>query len=147
MEKKKEMAIEAFYNGKNCAQSVLTAYVDEFQVDEQLALSMALGFGGGMGKMQKACGAVTGAYMVIGIRNSKVMADLDERKEKTPEMIQAFRKQFCQRHQTDQCVHLLGCDIRTEAGRQIFKENKLKDRVCSKCIESSIVILDQLFKH
>ncbi|MBS2209852.1 C_GCAxxG_C_C family protein [Carboxylicivirga mesophila] len=147
MEKKKEKAIEAFYNGNNCAQSVLKAYADELKFDEEQALALALGFGGGMGKMQKVCGAVTGAYMVIGLHNSKAIADYDERKEKTPEMVQAFRKQFCQRHQTDQCVHLLGCDIRTDAGRQYFNDHRLKDKVCSKCIESSLQILDELFKH
>jgi len=147
MEKKLTTAIDAFYNGNNCAQSVVKAYVEKLKFDEELALEMALGFGGGMGKMQKACGAVTGAYMVIGIYNSKVIVDKVQRKEETPHMIQAFKKAFCQRHQTDQCVHLLGCDIRTEAGQQIFKENHLKDKVCSKCIESSIVILDDLFKR
>jgi C_GCAxxG_C_C family probable redox protein len=146
MEKKVNTAIDAFYNGKNCAQSVLKAYVDELRMDEQQALNLALGFGGGMGKMQKDCGAVTGAYMVIGIRNALFMEDENERKEKTPLMIQAFRKQFCQRHQSDQCVHLLGCDIRTEAGQKYFKDNQLKDKVCSKCIKSSIDILDELFK-
>jgi C_GCAxxG_C_C family probable redox protein len=146
MDKKKETAIDGFFNGNYCALSVLQAYVDELQFDEQQALDMALGFGGGMGKMQKTCGAVTGAYMVIGLRNSRVIKDFDERKEKTPEMIQTFRKQFCQQHQTDQCVHLLGCDIRTDAGRQIFNESRLKDKVCSKCIESSLRILDELFK-
>jgi len=146
MEKKLTIAIDAFYKGNNCAQSVVKAYVDELEFDEQLALDMALGFGGGMGKMQKACGAVTGAYMVIGIYNSRVIDDKAQRKEDTPPMIQSFRKAFCQRHQTDQCVHLLGCDIRTEAGQQIFKENNLKEKVCSKCIESSIKILDDMFK-
>ncbi|WP_430814122.1 C-GCAxxG-C-C family protein [Carboxylicivirga sp. RSCT41] len=146
MEKKITTAIDAFYNGNNCAQSVIKAYVDDLDVNEQQALNMALGFGGGMGRMQKACGAVTGAYMVIGLRNSKVIDDVEECGERTPEMIQSFRKKFCDRHQTDQCVHLLGCDIRTEAGRQIFNENKLKDKVCSKCIESSITILEDLFK-
>ena len=146
MEKKITTAIDAFYNGNNCAQSVIKAYVDELDVNEQQALDMALGFGGGMGKMQKACGAVTGAYMVIGLYNSKAIDDFDKRKTLTPEMIQTFRKEFCQRHQTDQCVHLLECDIRTDAGRQFFTEHKLKDRVCSKCIESSIIILEELFK-
>ncbi|MBK3518545.1 C-GCAxxG-C-C family protein [Carboxylicivirga marina] len=147
MEKKITTAIDAFYNGNNCAQSVIKAYVEDLQFNEDQALDMALGFGGGMGKMQKACGAVTGAYMVIGLHNSKEIQDVDERKTKTPEMIQLFRKQFCQRHQTDQCVHLLGCDIRTEAGQQLFKENNLKEKVCSKCIESSIAILEDMFKQ
>ena len=146
MENKISTAIDAFYSGNNCAQSVVKAYVKELEFDEQQALDMALGFGGGMGKMQKACGAVTGAYMVIGMRNSKFIKDEKEKKKQTPLMIQSFRKQFCQRHQTDQCVHLLGCDIRTEAGQQTFKENNLKEKVCSKCVESSIIILDELFK-
>ncbi|MCG8580451.1 MAG: C-GCAxxG-C-C family protein [Bacteroidales bacterium] len=146
MEKKITTAIDAFYNSNNCAQSVIKAYVEDLGIDEQQALNMALGFGGGMGKMQKACGAVTGAYMVIGLRNSKFINDFERRDEITAEMIQGFRKKFCERHQTDQCVHLIGCDIRTEAGRQTFKENKLKDKVCSKCIESSVVILENLFK-
>ncbi|TRX72469.1 C-GCAxxG-C-C family protein [Carboxylicivirga sp. M1479] len=145
MNKKISLAIDAFYNGQNCAQSIIKAYVNELKFDEQQALDMALGFGGGMGKMQKACGTVTGAYMLIGLRNAKAISDVDERKEKTPEMVRAFREKFCQRHQTDQCVHLLGCDIRTEAGQQTFKEKQLKDKVCSKCIESSINILDELF--
>jgi C_GCAxxG_C_C family probable redox protein len=146
MEKKLTTAIDAFYNGSNCAQSVIKAYVDELKIDEKQALEMALGFGGGMGLMQKDCGAVTGAYMLIGLRNSRVIEDLDKRKDLTREMIQSFRKSFCQRHQTDQCVHLLGCDIRTEAGRKIFDENRLKEKVCSRCIESSLVILEELFK-
>ncbi len=145
MEKKLSTAIDAFYNGNNCAQSVVKAYVDQLEVDEQQAMDMALGFGGGMGKMQKSCGAVTGAYMVIGLHNSKAIEDADKRKEQTPEMIQTFRQLFCQRHQTDQCIHLLECDIRTDAGRQVFVNHKLKDKVCSKCIESSIVILEELF--
>ncbi len=147
MEKRLTTAINAFYNGNNCAQAVIKAYAEELQFDEELALSMALGFGGGMGKMQKVCGAVTGAYMVIGIYNSKLIADKTQHKESIPPMIQAFKKSFCQRHQTDQCGHLLGCDIRTEAGQQIFKTNNLKEKVCSKCIESSIKILDKMFKR
>jgi len=146
MEKKLTIALDAFYNGNNCAQAVVKAYVDELQFDEQLALDMALGFGGGMGKMQKACGAVTGGYMLIGIYNAKHVADKAQLKEVTPPMIQAFKKNFCQKHQTDQCVHLLGCDIRTEAGQKFFKSNNLKEKVCSKCIASSITILDDMFK-
>ncbi len=147
MEKKKEIAIDAFYNGNNCAQSVIKAYINELRVDEEQALDLASGFGGGIGKMQTICGAVTGAYMLIGLHNSRMITDTEERKGKTPEMIQSFKKQFCQRHQSDQCIHLLGCDIQTEAGQQFFKENRLKDKVCSKCIESSIDILGELFNH
>ncbi|WP_430811700.1 MULTISPECIES: C-GCAxxG-C-C family protein [unclassified Carboxylicivirga] len=146
METKIAKAIEAFYNGRNCAQSVLCAYLDTLHFDEPQAMAMALGFGGGMGKMQTTCGAVTGAYMVMGLRNTQVIDDELVRKKETPRMMQLFRDRFRGYHQTDQCVHLIGCDLRTVAGRQYFKDHHLKDKVCSKCITSAISILEDLFK-
>lgn len=146
MEQKIATALEAFYSGSNCAQSVIKAYVSELKFDEQQALDMALGFGGGMGKTQKTCGAVTGAYMIIGLKNASLIDGLENQKKDTPAVIQDYRKLFIQRHQTDQCIHLLSCDLRTEAGQQTFKDQKLKDKVCSKCIESSIKILEDLYK-
>jgi len=146
MEKKREKAIHAFYNGNNCAQSVIKAYEDEFKLQQPQALDMALGFGGGMGKMQKTCGAVTGAYMLIGLHAARSISDQEQLNAEIPKLIQTFRKKFCQFHQTDQCIHLLGCDVRTEAGQATFKALNLKEKVCSKCIESSINILDEMFK-
>ena len=51
----------------NCAQSVLSVFCQEFKLDRNQALRIAMGFGGGMGRTGKTCGAVTGAYMVLGL--------------------------------------------------------------------------------
>lgn len=56
-------AIESFRSGLNCAQAVVTAYADELNFDNNLALSVSCGFGGGMGRLQETCGAVTGYQM------------------------------------------------------------------------------------
>ena len=66
-----EKAIRSFKSGLNCAQAVLTSYSDELKFDNNMALSVACGFGGGMGRLQETCGAVTGSFMVLGIHTVK----------------------------------------------------------------------------
>jgi len=67
MEQKAFLAINSFRSGYNCAQSVLYAFKDDFDFDENLALDISVGFGGGMERLQEKCGAVTGAFMVMGL--------------------------------------------------------------------------------
>ena len=57
---KAEKAINYFKAGYNCAQSVVAAFKDDMGFDENLALEISVGFGGGMGRLQEKCGAVTG---------------------------------------------------------------------------------------
>lgn len=66
---KEEKAEALFASGCNCAQAVFTAFADEFGMDEELARRVACGLGGGVGRMREVCGAVTGAAMVLGMRN------------------------------------------------------------------------------
>jgi len=46
-----EKAIGSFKSGLNCAQAVVSAYADELNFDNNLALSVSCGFGGGMGRL------------------------------------------------------------------------------------------------
>lgn len=64
---KRETAVRYFCEGYNCAQSVLLAFCEDFGLSTQQAASMALSFGGGMGQMRETCGALTGAFMVLGL--------------------------------------------------------------------------------
>ena len=68
MSDRSERAVELFKSGLNCAQSVFTAFADEFGVDEELAKRISCGLGGGVGRMREVCGAVSAAAMVIGMR-------------------------------------------------------------------------------
>jgi C_GCAxxG_C_C family probable redox protein len=141
-----DKAITNFRSGLNCAQSVLTAYTDDMHVDNNLAISIACGFGGGMGRLQETCGAVTGAFMVMGIYNCKKYSDNKDRKEKTYTMVQEFSMRFKEIHGTLDCKTLLKCDLKTEEGHQYMKDNRLSEVVCEKCIADSIRILDDLIK-
>ena len=51
----------------NCAQTVVTSFSEELGIERDLAFKIAMGFGGGMGRTARTCGAVTGAYIVLGL--------------------------------------------------------------------------------
>jgi C_GCAxxG_C_C family probable redox protein len=146
MKNVEEKAIEVFKSGLNCAQAVVTAYSDKLQYDNNLALSVACGFGGGMGRLQETCGAVTGSYMVLGVYNCKKFADNQVRKEKTYAMVQKFSKKFKEINVSTDCIDLIKCDLKTEEGHRFAKENNLFETVCEKCISDSVGIINELIE-
>ncbi len=64
---KADEARELFVEGANCAQAVLLPFARECGLDNETALRLAAGFGGGMGRMREVCGALTGIFMVAGL--------------------------------------------------------------------------------
>ncbi|HEY4787031.1 MAG TPA: C-GCAxxG-C-C family protein [Bacteroidales bacterium] len=144
MNQKKEKAVTSFRSGLNCAQAILMAYVDQLRYDNSLALVLSCGFGAGMGRLQETCGAVTGAFMTLGIYNCQKYTENKDRKEKTYAMIQEFNARFISIHKTTQCAELLKCDLKTPEGQEIFKKGNLTEKVCEKCIADSVDILEEI---
>ena len=62
-----DIATDAFANGYNCAQAVILGYCQGLGLDADSAVKVAAGFGGGM-RMAGTCGALTGAFMAIGLK-------------------------------------------------------------------------------
>ena len=123
--KKRESATQTFSSGSNCAQSVFSAFADDLNIDRNTTLSIASGFGAGMGRTQATCGAVTGAIMVIGMKltaNSDKAEGLNDRiYSKTREFINLFTE----KHGTINCRELIQTDLMTEEGQNYFKENNI----------------------
>lgn len=142
---KSEKAVQTFDGGLNCAQSVLTPFLDKLNIDESTVLKLSSGFGAGMGRLQETCGAMTGAYMVLGLKYGKQQPD-DESKEKVVELIQEFTKRFRAEHKFTNCRELLNADLNTEKGQRYVEENNLHENVCSKCVGNSVKILEDLMK-
>jgi C_GCAxxG_C_C family probable redox protein len=144
METKKEQAIKAFRGGLNCSQAVFTAYSKELEIDNNFALSVSCGFGGGMGRLQETCGVVTGAFMALGVYNFNKYTDNKERKEKTYAMVQDFNAKFIAIHKTAKCSELLRYDLKTSEGQKKVQELNLHEVICEKCIGDAIDILDEM---
>lgn len=64
---REEKAVELFRQGYNCAQSVFCAYADDLGLNLDQAAHLSSSFGGGMGHLGEACGALTGSFMALGL--------------------------------------------------------------------------------
>ena len=62
-----EKAAQYFGNGFHCAEAVATAVLEVIELDPAEASAHATAFGGGFGRtFEEACGALSGALIVIG---------------------------------------------------------------------------------
>lgn len=143
IEERKETALFAFRNGFNCAQAVISGFQD-IVMDYDSAIKLSGGFGGGMGRLQKTCGAVTGSFMVISAFNSGRMDDKDLIKSENQKMIQSFNERFVSEFGSSDCRELIMYDLNTDEGRQKIKVDNLSEKVCEKCIVRSVEIFSEL---
>lgn len=67
---KKELAIQKHDLGYNCCQAVVCSFAEELGIPEEILYRIGEGFGLGMGNKNCTCGAVSGAIMLAGLKNS-----------------------------------------------------------------------------
>jgi len=140
---KKTFAIQQFKSGYNCAQSVVSAFARDLGIEEYTAIRIASGFGGGMGRQQLTCGALTGAYMVIGYLHGMHAPDDDLANEKAAQMIQKFTYDFKGKYGHADCFSLIGVDLNTEEGKKEAEEKNLYELKCEKFILEIVEMLEQ----
>jgi len=134
-------AAATFGEGFSCSQAVLGAYCERFGLEKEQAYKISSGFGGGM-HLDQTCGAVTGAFMVIGLRYGRTRADDIEAKIKTAKMVAEFAEKFRARHGSIACTELIGCNISTQEGFEEAKRKDLFKQLCPKYVVSAAEILD-----
>ncbi|WP_022664934.1 C-GCAxxG-C-C family protein [Desulfospira joergensenii] len=145
MKKSSVVAVDMFLKGYNCAQSVLYAFSEELGLSKETALKISCGFGAGMGRRQKTCGALTGGILVLGMRHGRGVNDGKEAMETTYAKTQELMDQFKAKHGSCICRDLLkGCDLTTEEGQGIFRENDYLTKICKTCVQSVVEILGQI---
>ena len=93
MSAKVEQAVKRFSSGFNCSQAVLSSYSEQLGLDCEKAFKVATGFGGGM-RTSDTCGAVTGAFMALGLKYGNVTAEVQENKTKKYEKVVEFTNRF-----------------------------------------------------
>lgn len=139
-----EKAQDLFLSGYNCAQSVLLSFADDLKFSQEMAQKMSAGFGGGMGKQQETCGAVTGAIMVLGLMKGEEVNNNEDLKAGAYASVKEFIRQFKANYKTTECRDLIGCDLNTPEGAAKFKEENLMEKVCAGCVGKSIQILESM---
>lgn len=139
-----EKAKDLFLSGYNCAQSVVLSFADDLKFSKELAQKMAAGFGGGMGKQQETCGAVTGAIMVLGLLKGEEVNNNDELKSAAYGGVKDLIRDFVAIYKTTQCRELIGCDLNTPEGSAKFKEEKILETICAGCVKKAVEIVEEI---
>jgi len=138
---KVETAVVRFEEGCSCAQAVFSAYAEGLGMDRPTAMKVSAGFGGGMSRLAETCGAVTGAFMALGLKHG---GEEGESREKASQLVREFAARFKQRHGSLVCKGLLACDISTPEGLQTMKDKKLRSGVCTGLVRSAAEIVESL---
>lgn len=141
MEDRIQLAVENFMQGYGCCQSVVAAFADLYGMDKQLALRMAAGFGGGVGRLRMMCGAVSGLVILAGLDSGQTEGSDRAGKSACYKVVQQLLGKFKVRNGSVICAELLGLN-----GQQIAKETHeasernaeyYKKRPCAAKVESA----------
>lgn len=144
---KKDLAAQYHERGYGCAQSVLAPYAPDFGLSEEHALKLGTGFGSGMGRMCEVCGALTGAFMVLGLKYGKVFTDgnrYGNETETTYRLVAELAQKFTARNGSIYCRELIGHDLSDPNERAKVVEAGLFKTTCGKCIRDAMELLEEV---
>lgn len=142
--KKSERAAALFQEGFSCSQAVFATFSEDFGLDRDISLKLSQAFGGGMAHLGEACGAVTGAFMLIGLKYGRTKADDLEARDRTYAKMRQFTDKFKALHCSIQCRCLLGLDIGTEEGMRLAREKNLFQTLCSNYVRNAAEIVEEI---
>lgn len=131
MESRVQKAIENHSKGYNCAQAIVCTYCDLFGMNEEDAFKLSEAFGAGMGNMNGPCGAVSGLYMLAGLKKSSGSIENGMTKSQTYKDVNQLGDEFVEMNKTLICRELKGLD---GTGMK---------RTCSGCIEDAAKLVEK----
>ncbi len=140
-----QKAVDLFKSGCNCTQSVICAYNDLFDIDENTAMRVGEAFGGGMGRLRLTCGAVTGMAMLAGLKDSKGIPKDIATRTKVYDVVQRMAKEFEEKNGSVICGDLLGVNKPRDAGAVPTERSAefYKKRPCIGCIEDCAKLVEE----
>ncbi len=141
---REKRASDTFAQGFSCSQAVLSARCEKYGLDQKTALTIAAGFGGGMGRSAGACGAVTGAISIIGLHAGSDQAGDTASKENTYRIVREFMAGFKEEFGSVNCKELLGCDISTPTGYNQARKQGMFENICPRYVDGALEVLDRV---
>lgn len=147
MGNKGQKAKELFMQGYNCSQAVVGAYAEDLGMDMKTALMVSSAFGGGMGRLREVCGAVTGMFMVLGMKYGYDNPAEDYKRKDLYAKVQEKAKEFQAENGSIVCKELLGLALPKDNGP--FPEARTKayykKRPCPELVEYAADLLEEYF--
>lgn len=141
---KAEEAKKQFEKGFHCAPAVLSTYSEQLGLEKILALKIACGFGAGIGRMGRTCGAVTGALMVIGLKHGQVNLADEESRQRTYTLVKDFVDRFTALYGSIECKELIGYDLSDPGELSLARESGVFRNECPSFVHDSALILEDV---
>ncbi len=116
----------------NCAQAVAAVFAEDLHADSQLLFKTCEGFGSGMGNMEGTCGALVGAIMAAGLKNSDGDLENPCTKASTYQFSRELMKSFQAQNGATICKDLKGI----ETGNMLAS--------CPECISRAVTIAEEI---
>ena len=129
---KKELAIALHDKKFNCCQAVACAFAEEVAIDEATLFKIGEGFGLGMGCMEGTCGALSGAIVLAGLKNSDGNIDDPTTKAATYKLSKELLQKFVEKTGSSVCKELKG----TETGKVLCS--------CPDCIRIGVEVAQEV---
>ncbi|MDD5225101.1 MAG: C-GCAxxG-C-C family protein [bacterium] len=139
-----DKAVARFAEGFSCSQAVFSVFAEKRGLDRKTAFRISGAFGGGMARMGLVCGAVTGAFMVLGLEYGKTEAKDEGSKEKTYLKVREFAERFRKANGSMVCRELLGFDLSVpEEAAQAHAKGLFKT-ICPRMVKDAVEILEEM---
>jgi len=146
MQSKGNISVQIFNKGFNCAQAVLYSHCEEYGLSEDIAKKISCGFGAGMGYNSEVCGAVTGALMLIGLKNGKYLESDNESKEKTYNFVKEFIENFRKEFGTINCTELIKYDLSKKEDLLKARSLGVFNELCPVFVKRSVELTEEILK-
>lgn len=141
---KGETAKQYFLNGYTCAQAVMAAFCGDFGINPDVALKIASGFGGGIGRLREVCGAFSGAVMVLNLACGFSTPETGKKKRELYAHIQQLAKLFSADNGSIICHELLGLKKGASAPAPDARTNEYyATRPCAELVEYAANLVEQ----
>jgi C_GCAxxG_C_C family probable redox protein len=119
---------EKYFNeGYNCCESVVLAVCDHVGMDKEMPLKISTPFGSGMSKNASNCGALSAAFVAMGMTKGRSSNEEPRDPSYVPSDI-IFNK-FKEKYHTVSCGDITGLDLRNP---EVMAQNKerLHKEIC-----------------
>lgn len=142
LERRTKLAIAYFEAGYNCSQAVFMAYSDLYGIEIEVAAKIATSFGGGMGRLREVCGAVSGMFMVLGLRYPFLDTTDKVAKNTNYKAVQQTANAFKSEMGSYICADLLKLKHVPQNPESMERnEAYYKSRPCTRCVEHAARII------
>jgi len=125
----RDLAVEQFDRGYNCAEAILLALAPGAMVEPQRA---GTAFGGGIARRGLTCGCLTGCAVAVGLRLGRTSPDDKDTKELVYRVVNDVFRRVEEGFGTLECRKLTGLDFNQENPQAEL--DRVHAEVCTKLV-------------